>query len=96
LPFNEQGRAHFERFQLTAAYIAAHPKLREVVEELEESKEAFDDAQGDPRKYLEIKGLELPDGWTVKVSHDSPLTLTVCVNSWCLSYTFASLEVTHR
>jgi hypothetical protein len=94
MPFDEQGRARFQEFQLTAAYVASHPRFRELVEELEESQDVYRDSQQDPMKYLRSKGFELPDGWTVKLSHDSPLMFTVCVNSWCISYT-VSLEVTH-
>jgi hypothetical protein len=94
MPFDEQSRTHFQQFQLTSAHIASHPRFPELVEELEESGDAYENAKVDPKKYFQSKGFELPDEATVTVSHESPLTFTVCVNSWCLSYT-VSLEVTH-
>ena len=94
MPFDERGRQHFQDFQLLATHISSHPRFTELIEELEEDEAIYNDAEKDPRKYLIAKGLELPDYCTVKLSHESPLTFTVCVNSWCLSYT-VSLEVTH-
>lgn len=96
MPFDEHGRSRFQEFQLVASYFSSHPGLRDMVEELEESEDVYRDAQQDPMKYLRSKGFQIPDGWTIKFSHESPLTVTVCVNGWCLSYTFASLEVSQR
>ena len=93
MPFDDRGRAHFQEFQLAAAYIASHPRFRELVEELEDSSDVYREAQLDTKKYVQSKGFQLPDEWTVKISHESPLMFTVCVNSWCLTYT-VSLEVT--
>ncbi len=95
MPFDERGRAALEQFQITAAYISSHPRLAEVVEELEDSPDTYNRARQDARNYLQTKGFELPEGWTVRITHDSPITITVCVNGWCLSYTL-SLEVTHE
>jgi hypothetical protein len=93
MPFDEHGKERLQDFQLAAAYVAAHPKFRELVEELEDSPEVYREAEQDPKKHLRSRGFDIPDDWTVTVSHDSPLTITVCVNSWCLSYT-VSLKVT--
>jgi hypothetical protein len=93
MSFNGEERAHFQDFQLTATYLSSHPRLREIVEELEDSSEAYDYARRDIKGYFRDKGLQLPDEWKVTVSHDSPITITGCINSWCISYTFSSVTV---
>jgi hypothetical protein len=93
MPFDQHGKERLQDFQLAAAYVAAHPRFRELVEELEDSPDVYRSAAGDPKKHLQSRGFDIPDEWTVKLSHESPLTITVCVNSWCLSYT-VSVTVT--
>ncbi len=91
MPFDEQQRAHFQELQLASAYLSCHPRFRELMEELEYSADVYSSAQRDLKTHLRSKGFELPDGWTFKVSHDSPITFTACVNNFCVSYT---LDVT--
>ncbi|WP_030245541.1 hypothetical protein [Streptomyces sp. NRRL S-455] len=82
----------FQRFQLGAAYLATHPKLPDVVAEMERERQMVDVANKAPREYLKAKGIDLSDEWNISFSHDSPLTITGCVNSWCLSYTFGHFQ----
>jgi hypothetical protein len=95
MPFDEAGRRQIQDFQIIAAHVASHPRFRELVEELEESEELFNEAQKDPRKHLVSRGLELPEGCTVKLSHESPLTIIVCTDTACVTFSLSiSLEVT--
>ena len=85
----------FRDFQTMAAYIATHPRLQEIVEELEADLKAdktlFNEANKAPKKHLNDRGFDLPDEWTVQITHDSPVSITVCVNSYCVTL---SVEVT--
>jgi len=95
MPFDEAGRQGIQDLQLVAMHVASHPRFRELVEELEESEELFNEAQKDPKKHLFSRGLELPDGCTVKLSHESPLTIMVCTDAGCVAFTISiSIEVT--
>jgi hypothetical protein len=88
MPFDQNERQRFQRYQRTVAHVASHPRLREVVEELEDDPNTFNNAQGNPKGYLRGKGLDVDDEWTVEVSHDSPLRITICLNGWCGSFTW--------
>ena len=71
--------------QLAATHVLSHPRLLDVVRELDNDPERFSSANEDPRKYLGEKGFQLPPEWTVRFSKNSPLSMTVCVNDHCIT-----------
>ncbi len=81
----QQPSSNFREFQTMAAYIATHPRLHEVVEALEADANAdktlFNEANKDPKKHLNDRGFDLPEGWTVQITHDSPIALLLCVGA---------------
>jgi hypothetical protein len=85
MPFNEEGRKQFFEFQQVAAYVVGHPRLRDVLEELEGNEEVFRANEKEPRPYFAERGFDLPESATVSISHNSPVTIVVCVNGHCVS-----------
>jgi hypothetical protein len=85
MPFDDDTRARFDRFQRMATSLAGHPKLGEALEELSDSDEEFDRAQRDPKGHLRSKGIELPDEAQVTLKRESTVTVTVCVDGFCVS-----------
>ncbi|MFG3267839.1 hypothetical protein [Streptomyces bobili] len=72
--------------QLAVAHLVSHPRFFDVASD----PERLSSANEDPREYLNEKGFQLPPEWTVKFSKDSALSMSVCVNGFCMT---VSLEV---
>jgi hypothetical protein len=83
MPLNEQQRRRFQEFQTMAAYLTTHPRLPEVVEELEDDikgdRAIFNSANADSKGYLKSKGYELPEEWTISITQRNPITITGCI-----------------
>lgn len=79
--------ASFQALQLAAAYIASHPRLDEVVRELDGNHGNIEAANSDSSKFLRGKGFEIPSWWTVKFSQGNSVSIKVCVNSHCVTVT---------
>ncbi|MEU1186853.1 hypothetical protein [Streptomyces sp. NPDC005859] len=69
----------FQDLQLAVTHLVSHPRLLDVVRELDNDPERLSSANEDPREYLGEKGFQLPPEWTVKFAKNSPLSITVCV-----------------
>ena len=85
MPFDDDTRARFDQFQRMATSLTGHPRLGEVLEELSDSDDEFERAQRDPKGHLRSKGIELPDEAQVTVKHESTVTVTVCIEGFCVS-----------
>jgi hypothetical protein len=96
MPFDERGKAHLQDFQLMATYVVSHPRFLELVEELADSEDIYDEARRDPKQHLRKKGFELRDNWTFEISRNSPTTLSGCVTiegtAYCFTYTLPSIS----
>ncbi|MFF9013482.1 hypothetical protein ACF09C_11020 [Streptomyces sp. NPDC014870] len=77
--------ATFQDLQLAVTHVMSHPRLLDVVRELDNDPERLSSANQDPHKYLGTMGFQVPPEWTVQFSKNSPLTIRVCVNSHCVS-----------
>jgi hypothetical protein len=54
--------------------------------EAEESE--LGEAQQDPQGFLTRRRVDIPQGASVTLEAESPLRLTVCINRFCVSWTF--------
>lgn len=48
----------------------------------------LDQAIADPAGYFKKRGIKLPPNTTVEITKNSPLRISVCVNSFCIGWTF--------
>ena len=68
----------------------AHPNFDDALANLVEAENGglplFGEAMSDPRGFLRGRGIDLPADWRVTLTKNSPLRLTICVNSLCTSY----------
>ena len=99
MPLDDVQREQLQEFQLVAASILAHPRLRELVEALvDDPDENLTTVKADPKKYFSARGIELPKNATVRVSRNTPITISICVGSvdfWCVDITLPDITIVH-
>ncbi len=84
--------ASYEKFQLGATHIVSHPRLQEIVEELDGKPGNLSAANNDPPTFLKSKGFELSPEWVVSLAQGNSITIQACINSHCVQL---SLGVHH-
>ncbi|MGW8779482.1 hypothetical protein ACWGNM_15630 [Streptomyces sp. NPDC055796] len=82
-PMPENASAAVQELQLAMAHIVSHPRLPDIVDELDNDTDKLSSANADPRTFLSDKGLQLPPEWTVQFFKKSPLGIQVCINDRC-------------
>jgi hypothetical protein len=79
----EEASVKFQDVQLAATHVVSHPRLLDVVRDLDSDPERISSANKNPRGYLTEKGFQLPPGSTVKFSRHSSVTITICSHGIC-------------
>jgi hypothetical protein len=78
--FDETQKQEFFEFQKTAIEFVSHPRLRDAVEELEFDRNIFAENEQNPVPFFRARGFDLPEDATIKISHNSPVTVCLSVN----------------
>jgi hypothetical protein len=75
----------FLEFQQFATQLVSHPNLLDVAAQLENDDQVFKANEADPMPFFVKNGINLPEGATVSISRNSPLTLIGCIDAGCIT-----------
>jgi len=64
---------------MVGAHVLSHPRLRELAEAFgDNADENFSEARKDVRKFLQARGIDVPERFSVNVKRNSPIQIDLC------------------
>jgi hypothetical protein len=82
MPWDPERRRNFDRGQKEAVKLVGNPKFREAFEEMHDDPDALERAHGNPKGFLEGKGIALPAEAEVRLEQGS-CCYKVCLWGFC-------------